>query len=504
MSTANNYDDSLKRGAAVNMLGLVGKLIYPLLFLVITWLCGPERVGLYMLAVAIAEIGAGAVQSGFVDAILIYGSRHVDQVASVPSEKDKLYLVLGTAFGIPLALSVVLALITQVGAGPLVEALYADRPMLAPALRIVGWTLPFIALSQSCIAATKARMRMEYDAILNGFVRAVLLLAFSALFWQLSPRLESLMWAQLATYVVLALLSLWAFLRHFELGPLLRAIGSRRIDREVVRFAIPQNLNMTFNKYLTRLDVMMLGALGHTDFELGLFGAAALITSNIREVKLIFSGALGPVIARHHALRQRGNIEAVLGRVSRWSTTIAVPIVLVVAALRTDLLHLVDVSYANADNAFMLWLLVTPLLSCMLGLAGNCIVYTGHSSYNLLNSVSVAVLNTGFNYLMIPRWGLTGAAIATATASALVTALQLLELRLLEGVSLRPNAIYKPCLGLLMGAATIAAVWDPALLAPAQRAGLAATLVLSFVALMLALRHEELLGLARRVVARLS
>jgi O-antigen/teichoic acid export membrane protein len=501
MSTAN-YDDSLKRGAAVNMLGLVGKLLYPLLFLVITWLCGPERVGLYLLAVAIAEIGAGAVQSGFVDAILIYASRHVDQADTVAAEKDKLYLVLGTAFGIPLVLSLVLALVTQLGAGPLVAWLYEDRPMLAPGLRIVGWTLPFIALSQSCIAATKARMRMEYDAVLNGFARAVLLLAFSALFWKLSPELASLMWAQLATYVVLAALSLWAYLRHFELAPLLSAIGSLRVDRDVVRFAIPQNLNMTFNKYLTRLDVMMLGALGHSDFELGLFGAAALISSNIREVKLIFSGALGPVVARHHALKRRQEIEDVLGRVTRWSTTIAVPIVLLVAALRTDLLRLVDASYADADNAFMIWLLVTPLLSCAFGLAGNCIVYTGHSSYNLLNSVSVAVLNTGFNYLMIPRWGLTGAAIATATASGLVTLLQLFELRMLEGIGLRARAIYKPNLGLIMGAGLIAWAWDPAQLAPVQRAGLATTLVLSFLGLMLALRHEEVLGLARRLVAR--
>jgi len=496
------YDDSLKRGAAINLLGLVGKLLYPLLFLVITWLCGPERVGLYLLAASIAEIGVSAVQAGFIDAVLVYASRHVDQAEELPEAKRQLYRVLATGFGVPMALSLVLAIALQLGAGLLVELVYPDRPVLAPLLRIAGWTLPLIALSQACIAATKARMRMEYDAIINGFVRAALLLAFSIVFWKLSPTLESLMWAQLATYLLVATLSLAAFLRHFELGPLFHALRHERFDREVLRFALPQSLNMTFAKYLTRLDVMMLGALGHSDFELGLFGAAAMITTNIREVKLIFSGALGPVVARHHALGERAAFEAVLGRVTRWSTTIAVPIVLLVAAFRTDLLRLVDGSYAESDNAFMLILLIPPLLSCAFGLAGNCIVYTGHSAYNLFNSITVAVFNTGFNYLLIPRFGLVGAAVATAVASSLITGLQLIELRALERVTLRLGAIYKPLLGLLAGGALLAAAWDPARLSAPYRAALALAMLVSFALLMLLLRHEELAPLLHKRRAR--
>jgi O-antigen/teichoic acid export membrane protein len=261
---------------------------------------------------------------------------------------------------------------------------------------------------------------------------------------------------------------------------------------------------MTFAKYLTRLDVMMLGALGHSDFELGLFGAAAMITTNIREVKLIFSGALGPVVARHHALGDTRALEAVLGRVTRWSTTIAVPVVLLVAVLRTDLLRVVDASYAEADNAFMLLLLIPPLLSCAFGLAGNCIVYTGHSLYNLLNSVTVALFNTAFNYLLIPRFGLIGAALATAVASTLITVLQLIELRALEHVSLRAAAIYKPLVGLLVASAALWAAWDPALLSPTTRAAFAVGLLLLFGALMLLLRHEELTALLRRRSAHRS
>ena len=499
---SGTYDERLRKGALINLLGLVGKLLFPLLFLIITWLCGPEKVGLYMLAVSLAEVAISAVQAGFVDAVLVYGSRHVDRADEDPAEKAALYGILGAGFGMPLAISVVFALAGLFGAGFFVEQVYPDRPALIPALRIVGFTLPLIAISQACISATKAKMHMEYDALLNGFLRPILLLGASVLFWKLHPALESLMWAQLVAYLGVTVFAVRGFAQHFEVRPLLSAMRTRMFDREVLRFALPQSLNMTLNKYLGRLDVMMLGAMGHSDFELGLFGAAAMITINIREVKLIFSGALGPVVARHHAQNERDAFADVLSRVTRWSTTIAVPIVLVVACLRTDILRFVDASYAAANNTFFLVLLIPPLLSTAFGLAGNCIVFTGHSRFNLLNSVLVAGLNTGFCLLLIPPYGLMGAAIATALASTIITVLQLVELRLLEGVSLRFGLVYKPHLGLLIGVLILLAAWDPASLTVLQRAGLATGLGVGFLILMLALRHEELVGLIRRTLGR--
>jgi len=497
-----SYDERLRRGAMINLLGLVGKLLFPLLFLIITWLCGPEKVGLYMLAVSLAEVAISAVQAGFVDAVLVYASRHVDKAEEDAAEKAALYGVLGAGFGVPLLLSVVFALGSLFFAGLFVEHVYPNRPMLTPALRIVGFTLPLIAISQACISATKAKMHMEYDALLNGFLRPVLLLGASITFWKLKPELESLMWAQLVAYAGMTLFAVRGFARHYEIAPLLSAMRTRIFDREVLRFAIPQSLNMTLNKYLGRLDVMMLGAMGHSDFELGLFGAAAMITINIREVKLIFSGALGPVVARHHAAGEREAFSDVLSRVTRWSTTIAVPLVLVVACLRTEILRFVDASYAAADNRFFLVLLIPPLLSTAFGLAGNSIVFTGHSRFNLLNSVLVAALNTVFCSLLIPRYGLMGAAVATAIASTLITILQLIELSWLEGVRLRPALIYKPHVGLVLGVAALMLAWDPATLPMLQRVGLAIGLGLGYFILMLAMKHEEVLRIVQRTLGR--
>jgi O-antigen/teichoic acid export membrane protein len=94
----------------------------------------------------------------------------------------------------------------------------------------------------------------------------------------------------------------------------------------------------------------------------------------------------------------------------------------------------------------MLWILIPPLLSCSVGFSGNIIVMTGHSLWNLINSVSVAGLNVLFNYWLIPDHGLEGAAVATALAALIFSVAQLVEARMLVGARLLVGQIYKPWL----------------------------------------------------------
>ncbi len=497
------YDDKLRRGAAINLLGLLGKLLYPLLFLVITWLGEPATAGLYLLCIAMAEMGASAVQAGFSDAVVVFASHHVERAEQDREAHERLYRVLATGFAIPALLGLCVAVALQLGAGALVAYVYPGRGQLVAALQLIGWTLPFIALSQAGIAATKARMHMEYDALLNGFMRPALLISSSVLFWHLSPTLASLLWALLASYAVLTVLSLFGFARHYSFAELWLALKRGQVDRQVVRFGIPQSLHLTFEKYLTRVDLMMLGAMGYTNFELGLYGSAAMITVNIREVRLIFSGALGPVVARYHAEGDRSAFAALLGRVTRWTTTIAAPIILLVGATRSGLLGVFDASYAQADSRFMLLLLIPPMLNCSFGLVGNCIMFTGHAGYNLLNSVLVAVLNTGLNYLLIPAYGLLGAAAATALSSLAVTLLQMIELRALEHVSVRLRDIYKPHVGFVLCALAFALIWDPHG-DSSREAWFGLALPFGFLGMMLALRHEEAMLAVRRVFGALA
>ncbi len=507
MSDPADYDAHLVRGALVNIVGLIAKLVHPLFFVVVTWLFGPELVGLYFLAVFIADIATTAAASGFADATLIFASHDADSAQKGAADSDaasRLYRVLGNGFAVGVGSSTILVPALYFGAGALVTHFYPDRPGLESALHILAWSIPLTALPQIAIAATKARMLMQYDAFIMGFARPLCLLGFSLIAWALDAGVDGLMWAQVGAQAVVSALSIGALAKHFDLRRVLRNTFKPHFDRRLLRFAIPQSMNMTANRYLTRLDVFMLAAYGYSNAQIAFYAAAAIITSNLREVKLVFSQALAPVAARHHASGDAQAFEDTLGRVSRWTTTLAIPLILLAVIHRSDLIQLVDSSYTG-DTTFMAILLIPPFLSCAFGLAGNSIIYCGHSSWTLLNSLLVSGLNTGFNLWLVPRHGLLGAAIATAMAASLISLLQLIELSYLEGIKLRLRHVWKPHLALGVLSVVLLVLWDPAEFGGVlHRIALTAGLIAGYLVLLFMLRHQELLSLVGRLRRRLG
>ena len=109
----------------------------------------------------------------------------------------------------------------------------------------------------------------------------------------------------------------------------------------------------------------------------------------------------------------------------------------------------------------MLVLLIDPLSSCALGLAGNTVGYTGHSRWNLTNSFLVSIVNTLVSLALIPSLGLVGAAIGTAVSTVVLNVAEVTELRLLEGVRLRASELFHPYLAALPLVAGAVLLWDP-------------------------------------------
>ncbi len=446
-SATQDTDRAIARGAGVNVLGTIGKALLPVFFVLIGRLYGAESLGIFYMAYVFLEIVASLTVSGINDGVLMFASRVVD----APDKEEELYNVFANGFVITLVISTLLIVLSQLG-GPALIDKYYDNDDLLPALQLMVLSLPFMVVTIVVIAATKSKIIMKWEALLQGFFRPTLLLGMATIGYFIAPTIQTLAWCYLITWVVLGLISLWVFAQHFSYAKLGRQLVRFRLSGPMVGFAIPQNLNMTFSTFITNLDVVMLGYFGFRPELIGFYGMGAQIVRNVRQVKLAFSGAYAPVIARLHAQNDTAGMNDSFSMVSRWTTTLALPISLIVVFYRQELVQLFHGSFTG-DTTFMLLLLVPPLLSCSVGLAGNIIVMTGHSVWNLVNSVSVAGLNLGLNYWLIPKfmmygdaYGLVGAALATAIAATLISIAQLVEARMLIGARILIGQVYKPWL----------------------------------------------------------
>ena len=443
-----SIEQELKRGALVNFLGIAGKIAGPAFLLVVTRLYGAEVFGVYVSAAALVEIAVALLTAGFRDAAVRYVARWAE------TDRDKLYDALANAFGFSVGGAVLILLAAQALGAPAIRAAYDFGDALAPAVRVMALVLPLMAFERVVIAATQGLRIMKYDAFIEGGLKPLTLLVVAYFIHGVMPTVEGLVVAWVISRVLTGLVTLTVYGREFEWRPLGRAFRRFRFDRELLGFALPQNLNMTLNRFLTGIDVLMLGALGASAAAVGVYGAGAGVIKELRQVKLAFSGALAPQIAR---LYERGEIDTlarVYSSTARWTATLALPALILVAALHADLLRIFYPDY-DGTTAFMLWLLPIPYFINAFGLAGNVVVMTGHSRLNLFNSATVGIVNVGLNFLLIPRFGMAGAAAASALGALALAALEVTEASRYVGVPMRVSEVYRPHLAGFVGLAAL-------------------------------------------------
>ena len=486
-----DLDNALAKGALVNAFGVLAKLTFPLFFLVVTWTLGPATTGVFALAFFAGELLRGLVVGGYMDGVTLYASRALGAGSDgAGSDGVRSERVIGAALATTLALSMLAVAVLLPFTSWVVRRFFSGYHQLDVGLVMVLLALPAMAVLNITLASTKAQMLMHYEVLVNGLARPLLLTASAVIAAATDTGLLGLMAGYLLTHGILAALGLVAMSRCFDLRTILKNMRGAPVPA-LHRYAIPQSFNLTLNNYQTRVDAWLLGAFSTPATMLGLYTTAALITSALREIRIVFSTSLAPVAARHHAAYDQGALEKLFNRITRWTTCLIIPAVFTVVIFRDDVLVAIDSAY-RADTTFMLVLLVAPFTSCAMGLAGNCVGFTGHSRWNLFNAILVSIINTVMSVWLIPTHGLLGAAIGTAVASATLNVVELVEIGALEGLQLRVRSLWQPYAASVPMALLLVLTWDPSDLGALRQVAVFAAGIAMYLAILKATRLPEL------------
>jgi len=446
-SSPNPISRHIARGAAVNAFGLISKaLSTPLLYILLTRLFGKVPLGTFMIAYNFIEIVGALGTSGFVDGGILYASRHAHR----EEDRQRLHAVIRSLLGLTLGTGLFLLAFVLLGAPFLVNHFYPDYPGLTPALQVLAFTLPFESLTRIAVSLPKAHLKMGPEVLVLNIIAPGITMALAVLFYLLGWKAVGISASFAITYVITLLIAVRYVQRMLDLRSLLRKPEKPEPIGPILAFVIPQNLNQALNRFISSMDVVMLGAMGAGPGDVAFYGLGAQIVRNVRQVKLVFSGSYNPVVARYHHEGRLTELNDTLALVSRWSIALGMPALFAASFFRRELLQLFDPRFTQ-DPVFMLFLLVNPFLSCAFGMAGNVLVMAGYSRWNLFNSLLIGALNFMFNLVMIPRFGLLGAAAATALAGIIVSTLQVIEAKALVRIHV-PWAAILPwiSLGLLL------------------------------------------------------
>ncbi len=388
--------DALRRtGATVLALGaseLLGKVATFLMFLVVARLLHVAEFGLLSFGLSLGMLLAVLTSLGLDSRVVQLGSAQPELLDRCYGALVAIRAVLSAAV---LGLSTLVLLLTMSGADAFVVVVLVAACLLDT----------FVDASR---AACGARQRQQLSAVVLVVQRFAALALTAGAVMSTRNAAHAAVGYLVATCVGVAGMHLAAR----RAGARARVRGSRAEARLVLQAAPVMGLGAIASMGVFRLDAALIGVILGT-VAVGVYGAGYRVFESVLFVSWTLSRAYMPLIAarpddaEHVRLWARRALVVVCA--------IYLPYGAVLALHGADLVGLLfGAEYVHPG--MMVGLAAAPLLFGVGHLGASVLLALRPDPVVLVASVAALVVNVGLNLWLVPRWGLTAAALATTLA----------------------------------------------------------------------------------------
>lgn len=315
-------------------------------------------------------------------------------------------------------------------------------------LALMAGAVPFLMLTNLNLGLSIAFRKIEHEVLVRGILHPLFHLGFPCAFAFLS-RDTSL----LAFFFLAGTVAGWALSERLA-APLRKEMDGNPVTEETARakailwnYSWPMGLRDVLLAVQQRADVWCL-ALFLTPEAIGVYGLALSIANSIRTIRQAFDSILLAVVASLKRGADAVHIREAYLHAGQATMALQIPIFAFLVFFASHLLGLSGPAYA-AGEAPLLIFAFTLILIGYLGLSATVVLGLGKSRWGVLNDVLSVSLTLGFNFLLVPRHGIVGAALGTALAMLLTNVVWFLEsVYLIRRVPLKPAVFANLLLGL--------------------------------------------------------
>ena len=324
-----------------------------------------------------------------------------------------------------------------------------SAPAVAQSLRALALTLPFAALLDTYLGVGRGYRDMRPTVAVDKVGRSVVQLAGVAIAVVAgSAALLAPLWA--LPYVPAAAIA-WLWSRRIrrnppqgprggtpDVPPELAALlalstrvpsvkGASRVGRRMQQrrlananprgfwqFTAPRGIASLAKITLQRIDIVLVAIIMGP-------AAAAVYTAATRFLvvgqlgNMAISMAAQPRFTELFAIGDRRSANVVDQVTTAWLVLLTWPLYLLAVVYGPEVLSVFGHSY-RAGAPVMVILALTMLLATACGQVDMVLITTGRSSWSLINGLLAVAVNVGLDLVLIPRYGITGAAIGWAVA----------------------------------------------------------------------------------------
>jgi len=229
--------------------------------------------------------------------------------------------------------------------------------------------------------------------------------------------------AHVVSLAIAAVMLLYFVHRLFPLNRPWRA--ARRNAREILRFSVPVYMSNLLGQFSGSTETLILGLFGIMS-RVGVYSAALRLSGIGSAFHHSLQRIAMPMISELYAQGKLDQLQRVYRTTTKWGMTFNLPIFMVAAMFAKPLLAMFGAEFV-AGSAGLIILAFSTLFNASTGVCGSVVTMTGRSKLTLINSIIYVVSNLALDLLLIPRWGITGAAWAVTLCIVLLNVLRTVE-----------------------------------------------------------------------------
>jgi O-antigen/teichoic acid export membrane protein len=308
----------------------------------------------------------------------------------------------------------------------LISETFFQEPQLSSVLKLFALALPLSTLTTMLVFALQGFKKLDYKVYVRDIFEPAAKIAAVSTTFAIGLMLNGVLFS------ILAVTLLSIFLAFYYLKKSFPEITDRNISpiyeqKALFGFSWPLLFVYLIGNLCLWTDTFILG-LFRTAEEVGIYAAAqktALLTGLIFTS---FHAIFAPIASEFFSENKHRELDSLYKTVSKWIFALTLPLSSLLLLFPDGILNLFGKDYSHGAPALII-LALGWLFHSTAATSGIVLTMSGRSRLHLLNFSFLLITNVLLNLLLVPKFGLLGAAIATSASAVMVDIVTVLEVR---------------------------------------------------------------------------
>ncbi len=401
---------TLARGAGILLLGIfISKILMYAYRILIARSLGPESYGIIMIAVSIVSFGYTISLLGMEVGIVRFISYYLSK-----KEYGKIRSLIKPSIIIAASLSAFMSLVLFLSSKYISEVVFSNV-LLSPVLKITSVGIFVISLQGIFIGISRSYKKIEYIAYAKYITENLTKVVFTAIILYLGYELIGV--AVAYVLALIATLLFFIYLVNKDILPLASVFKSKRaILKPLLRLSIPLMFSTLLWRVIIWTDTLMLGYFLEESF-VGIYNAAVPLAFMIFIAPVSVGALFLPVITEKYAKKE--SIKLDFYSVTKWILLINIPLIALFGFYGTKIIGMLFGPAYVAGSSVLFLLSVGYFINSFSYNSKHVLTMLKRTKIILMVTGTIAIANIFLNYFLIPIYGITGAATASAISLSL-------------------------------------------------------------------------------------